>query len=69
MRVSRIFIDNPLLPGAEVVFDAHTTRYLVQVLRLREGQRVVIKSGFDPVDAATAAAQLAKLEQEIQNRN
>ena len=28
----------------------------------REGQRVVIKSGFDPIDAATAAAQLAKLE-------
>jgi phosphate transport system substrate-binding protein len=46
-------------PGQSL--DKLTAEY-VRFMLSREGQRVVIKSGFDPVDAATAAAQLAKLE-------
>jgi len=45
MRVSRIFTDNPLAAGAQVEFDARTTRYVTQVLRLREGQRVTLFNG------------------------
>jgi phosphate transport system substrate-binding protein len=41
--------------------DKLTTEYLRFMLSA-EGQRVVVKAGFDPLDAATAKAQLAKLE-------
>lgn len=46
-------------PGQSL--DRLTAEYLKFMLSA-DGQRVVIKSGFDPVDAETAAAQLAKLE-------
>jgi phosphate transport system substrate-binding protein len=42
--------------------DRLTTEYLRFMLSA-EGQRIVIKAGFDPLDAATAARQLAKLEE------
>ncbi len=41
--------------------DRLTSEYLRFMLSAR-GQKVVIKAGFDPLDAATAARQLAKLE-------
>ncbi len=40
--------------------DRLTAEYLRFILSA-DGQRVVIKAGFDPLDAATAAEQLAKL--------
>jgi len=40
--------------------DRLTTEYLKFILSA-QGQRVVIKAGFDPLDAETAAAQLAKI--------
>ena len=45
-------------PGKEL--DRLTSEYLRFMLST-EGQRVVIKAGFDPIDAETAAEQLAKL--------
>lgn len=45
-------------PGKEL--DRLTSEYLRFMLSA-EGQRVVIKAGFDPIDAGTAAEQLAKL--------
>jgi len=41
--------------------DRLTSEYLRFMLSA-EGQRVIIKAGFDPLDAATAAKQLAKLD-------
>ncbi len=41
--------------------DRLTAEYLRFILSA-QGQRVVIKAGFDPLDAGTAAAQLAKVE-------
>ncbi len=41
--------------------DRLTSEYLRFMLSA-QGQKVVIKAGFDPLDAATAARQLAKLE-------
>jgi phosphate transport system substrate-binding protein len=41
--------------------DRLTTEYLRFVLSA-QGQRVVVKAGFDPLDADTAAKQLAELE-------
>ena len=40
--------------------DRLTAEYLRFILSA-QGQRVVIKAGFDPLDAATAANQLAKI--------
>jgi phosphate transport system substrate-binding protein len=45
-------------PGKKL--DRLTSEYLRFILSA-EGQRVVIKAGFDPIDAVTAAEQLAKL--------
>jgi phosphate transport system substrate-binding protein len=42
--------------------DRLTTEYLRFMLSA-EGQRIVVKAGFDPLDAGTAARQLAKLEE------
>ncbi len=46
-------------PGQEL--DRLTSEYLRFILSA-DGQRVIIKAGFDPLDATTAAGQLAKLE-------
>jgi len=39
------------------------TAEFLRFLLSKEGQRVVIKAGFDPLDAATVAKQLAKIEE------
>ncbi|MCP4899361.1 MAG: PstS family phosphate ABC transporter substrate-binding protein [bacterium] len=46
-------------PGKKL--DRLTSEYLKFVVSA-QGQRVIIKAGFDPIDAATAQAQLAKLD-------
>jgi phosphate transport system substrate-binding protein len=46
-------------PGKSL--DRLTAEYLRFMLS-KQGQRVVLKAGFDPLDAATAAKQLAKLD-------
>ena len=45
MRVSRVFTDSQLAPGARIDFDPRTTRYIAQVLRLRKGQGITLFNG------------------------
>jgi 16S rRNA (uracil1498-N3)-methyltransferase len=45
MRVSRIHVDRPLAPGAEITLDERSTRYINQVLRLRVGQTLTLFNG------------------------
>ncbi|NND45587.1 MAG: 16S rRNA (uracil(1498)-N(3))-methyltransferase [Xanthomonadales bacterium] len=45
MRISRLFTDQPLEPGTEVTLDADSSRYATRVLRLRNGDAVVLFNG------------------------
>lgn len=45
MRVSRIHIDQPLIPGREARLDERARHYIGQVLRLRPGQAVTLFNG------------------------
>jgi len=38
------------------------TAEFVRFILSADGQRIVLKAGFDPIEAATAAQQLANLE-------
>ena len=55
-RFLHIYVN--IKPGKKI--DTLTAEYLRFILSA-EGQGIIIKSGFDPLDAKTAAAQLAKL--------
>jgi 16S rRNA (uracil1498-N3)-methyltransferase len=54
MRQSRIFTDQPLQPDREVSLDGKTGHYLFRVLKLQEGDSVVLFNG----DGADYAADL-----------
>lgn len=45
MRTSRVFVDQPLRPGATVTLDEAAARYVNQVLRLKRGQLVTLFNG------------------------
>jgi 16S rRNA (uracil1498-N3)-methyltransferase len=45
MRVPRLYVDQPLAVGVPVALDPHSARYLRSVLRLSEGDSVVIFDG------------------------
>ena len=45
MRTPRIFSDQPLLAGAEVVLNEHAAQYLGKVLRARVGDNVILFDG------------------------
>ncbi len=45
MRISRIFTEQGLAPDREIALDEVTRRYLVQVLRLRVGQTLILFDG------------------------
>lgn len=45
MRLSRFFVDLPLQEGAEVALPAGTSKHLVQVLRVRAGDSLVLFNG------------------------
>ena len=45
MRISRVFVDQPLRPGATVTLDEAAARYVNQVLRLKRGQVVTLFNG------------------------
>ena len=51
----RLFIDAPLSEGARIVMDKGQTNYLVNVLRMREGDPVLIFNGRDGEWQATLA--------------
>ena len=46
-RTPRLFLDQPLAPGASVSLDAAQTHYLVHVLRQKPGDAVLIFNGRD----------------------
>jgi 16S rRNA (uracil1498-N3)-methyltransferase len=45
MRVSRLYLEQPLVPGQEVSLDERGRRYVSQVLRLRPGQPLTLFNG------------------------
>ncbi len=45
MRVSRLYVDTPLAPGADVTLDEAACHHLLQVLRARPGQPVCLFNG------------------------
>ena len=45
MRLTRVFVDLPLAPGARVVLPESAGAHLVRVLRLREGEACVLFNG------------------------
>jgi 16S rRNA (uracil1498-N3)-methyltransferase len=51
----RLFIDAPLNAGARIVMDKGQTNYLVNVLRMREGDPVLVFNGRDGEWRATLA--------------
>jgi 16S rRNA (uracil1498-N3)-methyltransferase len=58
MRLSRLFTDQELAPGTEVPLDAAAAHYLLRVLRLKTGDRLVLFNG----DGADYAAQVTATE-------
>ena len=45
MRLTRVFVDQPLAPGARVTLPESAGAHLVRVLRLREGEACVLFNG------------------------
>lgn len=60
MRTPRIHLDTLLNPGAEIVLPPDRLNYLKNVLRLRDGQTVIVFDGRD--NQATARLQLGRRE-------
>ncbi len=64
MRISRVFTDQPLTPGAEAVLDERASAHLVRVLRLGAGAALRVFDGHgDEAEAtlATADARAARV--------
>lgn len=55
-RSPRLFVESPLTEGAEVKLDPRHANYLVNVLRLGAGSRVLLFNGRDGEFASTLAA-------------
>ena len=57
MRLTRVFVDLPLAPGARVALPEDAAAHLVRVLRLREGEACVLFNGDGhDYDATLASA-------------
>jgi 16S rRNA (uracil1498-N3)-methyltransferase len=56
-RSPRLYIEGPLEEGAKVALDRGQSHYLVRVLRLRPGNRVLVFNGRDGEWAATLAPE------------
>lgn len=56
MRLTRVFVDLPLAPGARVALPEDAAAHLVRVLRLREGEACVLFNGDGHDHDATLAA-------------
>jgi 16S rRNA (uracil1498-N3)-methyltransferase len=46
-RTPRLFVDTPLAAGAEVLLDRNQANYLLNVLRVKRGDRVLLFNGRD----------------------
>jgi 16S rRNA (uracil1498-N3)-methyltransferase len=58
MRISRLFTEQPLAPGAEVLLDEGASHYVLRVLRLGAGDPLVLFNG----DGFDYAGQIAPAE-------
>lgn len=66
MRLTRVFVDAPLAPGARVVLPENAGAHLVRVLRLREGEACVLFNGDGrDYDARLLAANKRGVEAEV----
>jgi 16S rRNA (uracil1498-N3)-methyltransferase len=66
MRLTRVYVDQPLAPGARVVLPENAGAHLVRVLRLREGDACVLFNGDGrDCDARLLAASKRGVEAEI----
>ncbi len=45
MRVSRLYIDHPLSENTDVMLEAHSSHYLLRVLRLKPGDALLVFNG------------------------
>jgi 16S rRNA (uracil1498-N3)-methyltransferase len=54
--VQRLFIDQPMLAGAELALDKDQTNYLINVLRMREGHGLLVFNGRDGEWRASVAS-------------
>jgi 16S rRNA (uracil1498-N3)-methyltransferase len=59
-RTPRLYVPHPLAPGAELALESQQTNYLVNVLRLGTGARVLVFNGRDGEFAARLGAHLRK---------
>ncbi len=59
-RTPRLYVAEPLAEGAEVRLDTQQTNYLVNVLRLAKGARVLLFNGRDGEFSASLAARSRK---------
>ncbi|HEX9168077.1 MAG TPA: 16S rRNA (uracil(1498)-N(3))-methyltransferase [Roseiarcus sp.] len=59
-RTPRLYVKTPLAVGAEVKLDPQQTNYLVNVLRLQAGARVLLFNGRDGEFTSTLAANSRK---------
>jgi 16S rRNA (uracil1498-N3)-methyltransferase len=60
MRVPRIFVDETLALGMTVSLDSHNSHYLRNVLRLDDGQDIVLFNGRDSQEYTARAEQNGK---------
>jgi 16S rRNA (uracil1498-N3)-methyltransferase len=66
MRLTRVFVDAPLAPGARVALPESAGAHLVRVLRLREGEACVLFNGDGrDYDARLLAAHKRGVEAEV----
>ncbi len=66
MRLTRVFVDAPLAPGARILLPEHAGAHLVRVLRLREGEPCVLFNGDGrDYDARLLAANKRGVEAEV----
>ena len=67
MRLTRVFVDAPLAPGARVVLPESAGAHLVRVLRLREGEACVLFNGDGhDYDARLLSAGKRGVEAEVE---
>lgn len=60
MRLSRIFVQQPLSEGARILIDSDTSHYLRNVLRLKTGAVVALFNGDDGCDYPSQLAYQGK---------
>ena len=66
MRLTRVFVDQPLAPGARVTLPESAGAHLVRVLRLREGEACVLFNGDGhDYDATLVSATKRGVDAEI----